>query len=245
MQRDDQWMVNYYHIIAEEAANRKMLVDYHGAYKPSGLRRKYPNVITREGVKGLEQSKWCDDQTPQHDVTLPFVRMVAGPMDYTPGAMVNAQPENFKPIFNRPMSMGTRCHQLAMYVVYESPLQMLADNPSNYYKEPECMEFLSVVPTVWDTTIVISAEVANHVLIARKNGNDWFIGGMCNEESHQMEIDLSFLDEGNYKMLSFEDGPNASRYASDFIKKEKNVNAEQVIEIQMAQGGGWAAWIRK
>lgn len=245
MQRDDQWMVNYYHIIAEQAAKHKMLVDYHGAYKPSGLRRKYPNVITREGVRGLEQSKWCEDQTPKHDVTLPFIRMVAGPMDYTPGAMVNAQPENFKPIFNRPMSMGTRCHQLGMYVVYESPLQMLADNPSNYYKEPECMEFLSVVPTVWDTTVVISAEVADHVLIARKNGNDWFIGGMCNEESHQLKIDLSFLDEGNYKMLSFEDGTNASRYASDFIKKEENVNAEQVIEIQMAQGGGWAAWIRK
>ncbi len=130
MQRDDQWMVDYYWRVAEEAAKRKMLVDFHGAYKPSGLRRTYPNVITREGVRGLEQTKWCSDQTPTHNVTLPFVRMVAGPMDYTPGAMINSTEKNFEPSWSQPMSMGTRCHQLAMYVVYESPLQMLCDNPS-------------------------------------------------------------------------------------------------------------------
>lgn len=244
MQRDDQWMVNYYYKVAEEAANRHMLVDFHGAYKPAGLRRKYPNVITREGVRGLEQSKWCEDQTPKHNVTLPFIRMVAGPMDYTPGAMINAQAKNFEPIFNRPMSMGTRCHQLAMYVVYESPLQMLADNPSNYYKEPECMEFLAAVPTVWDTTIVVSAKIADHILIARKRGDDWFIGGMTNENSRKLNLDLSFLGSSKYKMIAFADGENADRFASDFTKTSDVVSSEQIIEIQLAPGGGWAAWVK-
>jgi alpha-glucosidase len=245
MQRDDQWMVQYYHKVAEEAAKRKLLVDFHGAYKPSGLRRKFPNVITREGVRGLEQSKWCEDQTPRHNVTLPFIRMVAGPLDYTPGAMINAQPENFEPIFNRPMSMGTRCHQLAMYVVYESPLQMLADNPSNYYQEPECMEFLSAVPTVWDSTIVISAKIADHILIARRKGNDWFIGGMTNENPKKLLLDLGFLENDKFRITSFEDGKNADRYASDFISTTGIVTSENIIEFQMGPGGGWAAWLKK
>ncbi|MBN2173638.1 MAG: glycoside hydrolase family 97 protein [Bacteroidales bacterium] len=245
MQRDDQWMVNYYGRVAEEAANRHMLVDFHGAYKPSGLSRKYPNVLTREGLRGLEQSKWSDKNTPDHNVTLPFIRMVAGPMDYTPGAMLNANKENFRAVFSEPMSMGTRCHQLAMYVIYESPLQMLCDNPSNYYREPDCMDFLSVVPTVWDSTVVISASVGEHITLGRKSGQEWYIGSMTNWDQRQIEIDFSFLDTGNYMMDIFQDGINADRYAADFKRMKKEVNSSDKLTIKLAPGGGWVARIYK
>jgi len=192
MQRDDQWMVNYYERVAKLSAEHKLLVDFHGAYKPSGLRRTYPNVISREGVKGSENNKWSAEVTPEHNLTLPFIRMVAGPMDYTPGAMMNAQQENFRAIFNRPMSLGTRTHQLAMYVCFESPLQMLCDSPSNYYKEPECMEFLSKVPSVWDETIVLDAKVSDKLLIARRNKDEWYIGGMTDWTSRNLQLNLSF-----------------------------------------------------
>ncbi len=244
MQRDDQWMVNYYEKVAQECAERKLLVDFHGAYKPAGLRSKYPNVITREGLRGLEQNKWCDLEVPKHDVTLPFIRMVAGPMDYTPGAMVNAQEDNFKAIWNRPMSQGTRCHQLAMYVVYESPLQMLADSPSNYYGEPECMEFLSVVPTVWDTTVVISAKIADNIVVARKNGDEWYIGAMT-DAAKDLTFDFSFLDDGNYNIQFYRDGINADNYASDFVMGKSTVTKADKMDIHLATGGGWAARIWK
>jgi alpha-glucosidase len=176
LQRDDQWMVNFYERVAKEAAKRELLVDFHGAYKPTGLLRTYPNVISSEGVMGNEWNKWSENINPEHTMTIPFIRMLAGPMDFTPGGMLNATKEDFKIVFNRPMTQGTRCRQLAMYVVYESPLQMLCDNPSNYLKENECLDFLSAVPTVWDTTIVLDAKVSDYVLIARRSGNEWFIG---------------------------------------------------------------------
>ncbi len=178
MQRDDQWMVNFYEKIARECAERQLLVDFHGAYKPAGLRRKYPNVITREGVKGMENNKWDSVPNPEYNLTLPFIRMVAGPMDFTPGAMLNANRRNFNSVFTEPMSPGTRCHQLGMYVVFESPLQMLSDNPSNYYREPEAMEFLEAVPTVWDDTKVLDAKVSDYILVARRSGDKWFVGAM-------------------------------------------------------------------
>lgn len=244
MQRDDIWMVNYYRKIAKEAAKRHMLVDFHGSYKPTGLRRAYPNVITREGVRGLEQTKWSDKLTPEHNVTIPFIRMLAGPMDYTPGAMVNAQKENFRAIFKRPMSMGTRCHQLAMYVVYESPLQMLADNPSNYLKEPECMEFLSKVPTVWDKTVVLKAKVADYIVTARKSGDQWYVGAMTDGSKREFSIDFSFLDPGSYTIEIYKDGPNAHRYGSDYKKTTQTVTNRDKLTISLAPGGGWAAAIR-
>lgn len=198
MQRDDQKMVNYYLKIAQEAAKRHLLVDFHGSYKPTGLRRAYPNVMTREGVQGLEQNKWCRNVTPEHDVTLPFIRMLAGPMDYTPGAMINEQKTGFHPVYYRPMSQGTRIHQLAMYVVYESPLQMLADSPSNYMREREIMKFLSKVPTVWDETKVLNAKVGDYITVARKSGNEWYIGAMTDWTPRTLQIDLSFLEDGKY-----------------------------------------------
>ena len=241
MQRDDQAMVNYYWKIAKEAAKRKMLVDFHGAYKPSGLRRAYPNVITREGVKGLENDKWSKDITPTHDLTLPFTRMVAGPMDYTPGAMLNAQPEMFQIVFERPMSMGTRAHQVAMYVVYESPLQMLADSPSNYLSELESTEFISRIPTVWDDTKVLEAKVGKYIVIARKNGHNWYIGAMTNEDEREFTINFSFLDDGKYSADIFKDGINANRYAGDYSTETKTISKNDSLKIKLAPGGGWSA----
>ena len=243
MQRDDQEMVKYYWKIAEEAAKREMLVDFHGAYKPSGLRRAYPNVLTREGVRGLEWNKWSDVITPGHDLTIPFIRMVAGPMDYTPGAVVNAQKDNFHAIFSRPMSQGTRCHQLAMYVLYESPLQMLADNPSNYHRETECMEFLTSVPVEWDKTLVIEAKIGGYLVIARENSGEWYIGAMTDWEPREFEINLGFLDDGTYNIDIWQDGINADRYASDYKKISKQVSREETVKINMAPGGGFVARI--
>lgn len=246
MQRDDQWMVNYYERVAKAAADRKLLVDFHGSYKPAGLRRAYPNVISREGVKGLENNKWEGQYAnPEYDVEIPFLRMMAGPVDYTPGAMVNAQRENYAAIFNRPMSLGTRCHQLAMYVVFESPLQMLADAPSQYLEEEECMEFLSAVPTVWDETEVLDAKFGDYVLIARRNGDEWYVGAMTDWNARDLEVDFSFLERGNYTVDIFQDGVNADRYASDFKKRTQTISAGDKMKIHLAPGGGWAAIIRK
>ncbi len=245
MQRDDQWMVNFYEKIAAECAKRELLVDFHGAYKPSGLNRAYPNVISYEGVKGLENAKWSDMPDPEHNVTIPFIRMVAGPMDFTPGAMINATKKNFRIVFDKPMSPGTRCHQLGMYVVYESPLQMLADNPSNYYREPECMEFLSAVPSVWDDTKVLDAKVSDYVAIARRSGDTWFVGAMTDWDARTLDLDLSFLGSGNYKMQIWKDGINADRHASDFAQEEIQVTSSSKIKAKMASGGGWVAIIKK
>jgi alpha-glucosidase len=245
MQRDDQEMVNYYWKIAEQAAKHKLLVDFHGSYKPAGLRRAYPNVITREGVRGLEHNKWADYITAEHNLTLPFIRQVAGPMDYTPGAMVNAQPDNFKIIFNRPMSKTTRVHQMAMYVVFESPLQMLADSPSNYLKEHESTDFISKIPTVWDETIILSAKVSDHIITARRSGEEWFIGVMGNSKKREFTVDFTFLPEGDFFMESFSDGLNADKYASDYQKTNQKVDAKSVIKLRLAPSGGWVARITK
>lgn len=242
MQRDDQWMVNYYERIAKEAAKRKMLVDFHGSYKPAGLHRRYPNVLTREGVCGLEQSKWTEKETPEHNVTLPFIRMVAGPMDYTPGAMINAAKGNYAPVFNQPMSQGTRCHQLAMYVVYESPLQMLADNPTNYRREPEIMQFLGPVPTTWDDTKILDARVADYVVTARRKGSEWYIGAMTDWDSRDLEVRLDFLEAGKkYKAIIYKDGKNAHRHGSDYAMEEKVVEKGDLLKMHLAPGGGWVA----
>ncbi|HNX80295.1 MAG TPA: glycoside hydrolase family 97 catalytic domain-containing protein, partial [Prolixibacteraceae bacterium] len=235
---------NYYYRVAKEAAKRKILVDFHGAYKPCGLNRQYPNVITGEGVRGLENSKWSADITPEHDVTLPFIRMWAGPMDFTPGAMINATKSDFKAVFNKPMSQGTRCHQMAMYVVYESPLQMLADNPVHYQKEAECFDFIKKVPTVWDETRVLEAKTGQYILLARRNGNKWYLGGMTNWDARELTIDLSFLESGkNWSAEIVQDGINADRNAVDYKKITRTVKSGDKITLKMAPGGGWCARI--
>ncbi|MDR2697713.1 MAG: glycoside hydrolase family 97 protein [Holophagales bacterium] len=245
MQREDQWMVNYYERVAVEAAKRHLLVDFHGSYKPTGLYRTYPNVLTSEGVLGLEQNKWGDLASPDNAVIFPFMRMMAGPVDYTPGAMLNAAKPDFRPISNRPMSQGTRCQQLAMYVVYESPLQMLADSPSNYRREPECLEFLATVPTVWDETKVLSAAIGEHILIARRSGNDWYIGAMTNWDSRDLDVPLSFLGEGAWEADIYKDGPNADRIGVDYVREKKRVDRQETLKIHLAPGGGLAVRIIK
>ena len=243
MQRDDQPVMNFYHKISREAAKRKMLVDFHGAIRPATMTRTWPNLISTEGVRGLEQSKWSKYAAPEHDVTLPFTRMLLGPMDYTPGAMVNAQKASFVPIFEQPMSQGTRCHQLAMYVVYESPLQMLADNPSNYLREPEVMEFLAPVPTVWDETKVLDARMGDYLIVARRSGRDWYVGAMTDWTPRELEADLSFLPEGSFQMEAYQDGVNSDRHGSDYTKVKSRVDRTTKLKIRMAAGGGWAARI--
>lgn len=244
MQRADQWMVNYYEMVLMEAAKRELLVDYHGAFKPAGLARKYPNYISNEGLQGLENVKWSEEITPDHDCTLPFTRMLAGFMDYTPGAMINAQKENFKVLYERPMSMGTRAHQIALYVIYESPLQMLADNPSNYIANESSTKFISQIPTVWDNTIAIDGKIGDYVIIARQNGDSWFLGAITDWTAREFEINLDFLDYGEYELLSANDGINADRYASDIKFRKEKVKKNDVIKIKMEKGGGYAAILK-
>lgn len=243
MQRADQVMVDWYYSTARKAAELEILVDYHGAYTPRGLNRTYPNMVTSEGVYGLEQNKWIDDLTPEHNVTLAFTRMALGPMDYTPGAMRNVRQEDFQAIFDRPMSLGTRCHQLGMYVVYESPLQMLSDTPSAYNKEPEAMALLGDVPAVWDESRALAAEVSNYVVMARRNGDQWYIGALNDWTARSVDISLDFLGEGSYKMAIWKDGVNANRNAEDFLMETISVDRSTKLTLNLASGGGFAARI--
>jgi alpha-glucosidase len=243
MQRSDQKLIDYYHKISMETAKRKMLVDFHGDQKPATMTRTWPNLISTEGVRGLEWDKWSAETDPPHDVTLPFTRMFLGPMDFTPGAMLNAQKVSFAPIHDRPMSLGTRCHQLAMYVVFESPLQMLADSPSNYLGEPQMMEFLGPVPSVWDDSKALDGKIGEYVVVARRSGRDWYVGAMTNWSPRAIEIDLSFLPDGKFTMESYEDGVNADRMASDYRQTKTQVSKTTKLTVKMAPGGGWAARI--
>ena len=245
IQRDDQWMIDFYLRTVREAAKRHLMVDYHGACKPTGWSRAYPNIMTSEGVNGLEQYKWTAEHTnPKHELTLPFTRMVSGPMDFTPGAMSNANRDNFRPIMEHPMSMGTRCHQLAMYVVYESPLQMLSDSPSHYRKEQECMKFLSAVPTVWDDTVPLAAKVSDYVAVARRSGDNWFIGAMTDWERRDLDISLSFLPPGQYQLEVWSDGVNADRDGQDFARSTQTVSSSDKLKLNLAQGGGWVGLLK-
>ncbi len=247
MDRDDQQMVDFYERAAVTAAKYKLMCDFHGAYKPCGLSRKYPNVVNYEGVNGLEQMKWSTIELDQvtYDVMIPFIRMVAGPMDYTQGAMVNAQKASYHASNSEPMSQGTRCRQLAMYVVFESPFNMLCDSPTNYEKEPVCTEFIAKIPTVWDETEALDGKVGEYCIIARRAGDVWYVGGMTNWDEREVEIDLSFLGEGNYAATEFVDGPNANKLGRDFLKKEIEVKGGSKFKVKMAQGGGFAMKIEK
>ena len=243
MQRDDQKIVNFYLEAAKKTADHHLLIDFHGAYKPDGLGRTWPNALTREGVKGMENNKWSKDINPDHDVTLPFTRMVAGPMDYTPGAMINMDQTNFTPQFTRPESQGTRAHQVALYVIYESPLQMLSDSPSNYIKEQETTDFIVKIPVVWDDVIGLDGKVGDYILLARRSGKEWFVGALTDWTSRDLELDLSFLPAGEYNMDIFQDGINADRYSGDYKHLKTSVKQGDKVKIHMAPGGGWSARI--
>ena len=245
MDRDDQVMVDFHHRAAKMAAKYKMMIDFHGTYKPTGLHRRYPNVINYEGVFGLEQMKWSDGSIDQvtYDVTAPYIRMMAGPMDYTQGAMRNATRRNYRPVNSEAMSQGTRCRQLAQYVIFESPLNMLCDSPSNYLDERESLDYIASIPTVWDETVAIDGKVAEYIVMARRSGDEWYIGGMTNWDARDIEIDLSFLSSGTYQIDLFKDGINAERAARDYKREIFNVNSSEKITIHLASGGGFAAKI--
>ncbi len=243
MNRDDQKMVAFYRRIAQEAAKRKMVIDFHGAYKPTGLRRAYPNVLTREGLIEVEQNGWSDRANPEHHALLPFIRMVAGPMDYIPGTMNNAQKHNFRPVGDRPMGLGTRAHDLALFVILESPMQMLPDAPSDYYRERECTEFIARMPVEWDETRVLEAKVGDYVALARRRGEAWFVGAITDWEARTFALTLDFLEGGTYEMELIRDGANAATRAIDYKKETREVTAGQTIQIDLAPGGGWVARI--
>src|SRR5690242_2463870 len=231
MQRSDQIMIDYFYRVCREAAKRHMLVDFHGDQKSATMTRTWPNLINTEGVRGMEWSKWSWESEPKHNVTLPFTRMFLGPMDYTPGAMRNATRQTFAPINHQPMALGTRCHQLAMYVVYEAPLQMLSDSPSNYLREPVIMDFLGAVPTTWDETKALSGKIGEYVIVARRSGSEWYVGAMTDWTPRDLEIDFSFLPEGNFTAFTYQDGVNADRNASDYQMTKTPVNASTKWKI--------------
>lgn len=244
MDRSDQTMVNFYERVAQEAAKHHLFVDFHGSFKPAGLEYAYPNVLSYEGVRGMEQMGGC---TPDNSLYLPFIRNAVGAMDYTPGAMISMQPESY--ISKRPnsASIGTRAYQLALFVIFESSLQMLADNPSLYYRNRECTEFITRVPTTWDETQVLEARTGEYAIVAKRKDNKWFIGGITNnsEKERSFEISLDFLPQNEaYSMTSFEDGINASHQAMDYRKKEMSVKKDDKITVTMVRNGGWAAVIQ-
>lgn len=244
LDRDDQRMVDFTYRAAETAARNRMMIDFHGVYKPAGLQRTYPNVVNYEGVHGLENVKWTPvDERDQvvYDVTLPFIRQVAGPCDYTQGAMRNAVREHFHPVYDEPMSPGTRCRQMALYVVLESPLAMLCDSPSAYERESECTSFIASVPTVWNETRAVAGEVGEYIVMARRSGDVWFAGGMTDWSERDMKIDLSFLGEGDYDVELFCDGANARRRGSDFRRETFRLGQRRSLDVKMMPGGGFAA----
>lgn len=245
MDRDDQKVVNFYYDMAETAAKYKMFIDFHGAYKPTGMCRTYPNVLNFEGVWGLEQAKWIPNSYDlvTYEVTIPFIRQVAGYLDFTQGAMKNATRDNFRSVYTEPMSQGTRCRQLAEYVVFESPFNMLCDSPVNYSNNQECTDFISSVPTTWDETVALDGKVGEYVVIARRKGNTWYIGAINNWTPIDLTIDIAKL--GNFSIYeAFEDGVNAHKIATDYTKSTKKIS-DNKINIHMAPGGGAAIIIER
>lgn len=241
MDRSDQWMVNFYERVAQEAAKHHLFVDFHGSFKPAGLEYKYPNVLSYEGVRGMEQMGGC---VPDNSVYLPFMRNAVGPMDYTPGAMISMQPNIYRSERPNSASIGTRAYQMALFVIFESGLQMLADNPTLYYRNEDCTRFITQVPVTWDETVALDAKVGEYVIVAKRKGEKWYIGGMTNnkENERQFEINLDFLkDNKTYRLTSFEDGVNAGRQAMDYRINSSNVKKGQKISVKMARNGGFAA----
>lgn len=238
MDRDDQKMINFYFKVAEACARHKTMIMYHGAFKPAGFGRTYPNAVTREGVLGSEYNIWSEKATPEHNLLLPFIRMTAGPMDYEPGILDNATAKTFRPISEKVMATGTRCHQAAMFVVYESPIQIFSGNPSQGLTEPAFMKLLGRIPTTWDTTVVLDGKVGDYIVTARKKESEWFIGAMTDWTTREIKIDLSFLEEGNYEAEICEDGVNADRYPSDYLLRKNKVTRNDTFTIKMAPGGG-------
>lgn len=240
MNRDDQTVVNFYQRLAAEAAKRKMIVDFHAAFKPTGMERTYPNIINFEAVQGLEWNKFSTVDILTQATILPFTRMLVGPMDYTPGGMYNANKSDYKQSFYRPMTQGTRCNQLAMFTMYYAPFEMLADAPTAYEKEPEILKYLAAMPNTWDETIPLDGKVGDHAIIARRKGKDWHVAGLNNWTGKSVQLSFKFLKAGEYTATLFRDGANADRIGSDYKKEIRKVNRNTMMTIKMANGGGFA-----
>ena len=243
--RDDQKTVNFYERVARSCAAHKIMIMYHGAYAPKGFNRTYPNAVTREGVLGSEYNIWSDKVSPRHDLTLPFTRMLAGPFDYEPGFLNNATKAGFRNIEGMPMSFGTRCHQLAMFVVYDNPIQIFSGNPSQGYQEPEFMELLGSIPAGWDETVVPEAKVGEYIITARKKNNDWYIGGLTDWTSRDFSLSLDFIGEGKFTATFCKDGINADKFAADYEITSFEADKQTVLPIHMAPGGGFMLKLRK
>lgn len=242
MDRDDAACVNFLYDAARMAAKYRMLVDFHGIFKPTGLQRTYPNVINFEGVKGQENTKWSSLESynqVQYDVQVPFIRMLAGQMDYTQGAMLNSTKETFHASNSNPMSQGTRCHQLAMYTVFFSPLNMLCDSPTHYEEEPECTEFIAKIPVVWDQSVALTSKVGEYVTMARRSGNTWYVGVINNWTARDLTIDLSPLGDIPTRAEAYFDGANATKFAQDYVKKTISIPSNKQFTVHLAPGGGF------
>lgn len=242
MNRDDAKMVEFHRRAAEMGAKYHLLMDFHGTYKPTGLNRTYPNVLNFEGVNGQEQNKWSTMETynqVQYDVEVPFLRMLSGQMDYTQGAMLNGTKSTYRPNNTQPMSQGTRCHQLGEYVVFFSPLNMLCDSPTHYEKEPECTDFIASIPVVWNETVPMDSKVGEYVVVARRSGSTWYVGGLTNWNARDLTLDLSFTGRMTGTVEAFIDGPNATKFAQDYVKKEMKIS-EGKVKVHLAPGGGFA-----
>jgi len=242
MNRDDQWMVGFYHRVVESAAAHHLMIDFHGAYKPDGLRRTYPNLITREGVMGKEYLKWSARTSPTHNVTLPFTRMLAGPMDYTPGAFGNSNRENFIGRNFMPMGLGTRAHELALFVVLESPFMMVSDYPEHYQGQ-KAFDFIKQVPVTWDEIRVLNGRPMRHITVARRSGKDWFVGSLTNWDERSVKLPLSFLGEGRYTAEIYADAPDSAQEATHSTFSTQTVDRTTVLDVHMVSGGGNAIWI--
>jgi alpha-glucosidase len=242
MNRDDQQMVNWYRRVAESAAQHHLMLDFHGAFKPDGLRRTWPNVVTREGVMGKEYLKWSARTSPVHNATLPFTRMLAGPMDYTPGAFGNSNRKNFVARNLMPMGLGTRAHELALYVILESPLQMVSDYPEHYEGQHD-FEFIKQVPVTWDEVRVLAGRPMEHITLARRSGKDWYVGSITNWDERSVKVPLSFLGEGKYTAEIYADAPDAGTDATHTTFSKEPVDRNTVLDVHMVSGGGNAIWI--
>ena len=239
MDRDDQKMVNFYHRIAKACADHKISVMFHGAYPPKGFNRTWPNAITQEGVLGAEWNIWSELATPEHNVAIAYTRMLAGPLDYEPGLLLNAQKDQFRPIGKNPMSIGTRCHQLAMFLVYDSPLQIFSGNISQGLKEPQFMELLGSIPTTWEETKILDGKVGEYIITARRKGKDWYVAALNNSNARDIKLQFDFLNSGNFKTIICKDGVNAHNYGADYELLEKAFKKTSVETIHLAPGGGF------
>lgn len=237
MDHSDQWMVNFYERVARECAENHLIVDFHGSFKPAGLEQRLPNVISYEGVRGMEQGAGC---TPDNSIWLPFMRNAVGGMDFTPGSMQSAQPEDNCNTLSMPMAGGTRAYQMALYVCFESALQMLADSPTRYLREDECTRFIAAVPTTWDDTRVLSARAGDHYVVAKRKGSKWFIGAITGSQPQDLDITLDFLAKGG-RMTCFQDGRNAHRIAVDYKRVEQDVTPQSRLHLHLVRNGGWCA----